>query len=184
MLSSRYLHRIDADPFEGCPGVFAAADYRRPDAWRYLCSYADGKRHKPRIFALLRQHGQPEDPGAWDLHHVVEGQHAADIDFAGRLDVLYKQELPCVLLHKNEHVAYNQLLHVKATDELYRDVLPQAMLERARHVAAEAADRRRHPVLRARVESLRSLYRNAYRGDPVLQRVADNVFDDALRHLR
>ena len=48
--------------------------------------------------------GQPEVRGRWDLHHIVEGQHFADVDFTGSLTRLYKEALPVVLIHKDEHV--------------------------------------------------------------------------------
>jgi hypothetical protein len=184
MLPRRYLQGIAVDSFEGCPGVFAAPDYRSPHSWRYLSSYADGKRHKVRIFALLKQHGQSEVQGEWDLHHVVEGQHFADVDFAGRLNALYRDELPCVLIHRNEHVAYNQVLHIRETDEMFRDRLPKDLLERSQRAAAEAKDRRQHPELRIRVQRLKTLYRSAYTGDPVLQKIASNVLDEAMLQLR
>lgn len=182
MLPRKYLQGLDVDPFEGCAGVFATPN-PRSRGWRYISSYADGKRHKPRIFALLKQHGQPEIAAEWELHHVVEGQHFADVDFTGRLATLYEAELPCVLIHRNEHVAYNQLLHIKATDEMFRDRLPRDLLERSRQSAADAKDRRKHAELRARVLKLKDLYRNAYQGDAVLQKIADNVLSEALLKL-
>jgi hypothetical protein len=184
MLPPKYLQGIRVDPFDGCPGVFAAPDHRNPRSWRYLCSYADGNRHKVRIFALLEQHGQKEDAGAWELHHVVERQHFADVDFGARLPELYRHALPCVLIHRTEHGAYNRLLHIRATDEMFRDRLPRDLLERS-HAAADAAgDPRQHPVLRQRVLRLKALYRDTYQGDPVLQRIAANVLDDTLQKLR
>ncbi|QXD15923.1 hypothetical protein GQ464_002955 [Rhodocaloribacter litoris] len=114
---------------------------------------------------------------------IGEGQHFADVDFTGELERLYREVLPCVLLHKDEHIAYNQVLHTGATDELFRDALPDDLLERSRRAAAEAGDRSKHPVLRQRVQRLRALYWNAYTGDPVLQRIAVNVLDDVLARL-
>ncbi len=183
MSLSRYLHGLQTDPFEGCVGIFVA-DHYRAGSYRYLTTYADGKRHKARIFDLLKRYGQIESRGRWDLHHVVEGQHFADIDFTGELPTLYKNALPCVLIERNEHIAYNQLLHVRETDELFRERLPSDMLQRSAHVAALARDRREHGTLRLQVQKLRQLYRRAYEGDHVLQKVADNVFDVALAQLR
>ena len=65
--------------------------------------------------------GQQEAQKTWEWHHIVEGQHFADVDFTGRLPSLYADELPCVLISKEEHLAYNRVLHVRETDELYRD---------------------------------------------------------------
>lgn len=183
MLPSRYLHGIPVQPFEGCEGVFAAPHHRNPLHYRYLCSYRDGKRHKGRIFELLHRYGQPESSEEWDLHHVVEGQHAADVDFGGRIAVLYENELPCVLIHKDEHTAYNRLLHIRATDVIFRDVLPRDLDRRSQDAVASARDRRRHPQLRLRINNLAALYRSVYAGDSVLQQVAHNVFRDALAQL-
>lgn len=183
MSLSRYLQGLEIDPFEGCIGIFVA-EHHRGGGYRYLSTYADGKRHKARIFDLLKRYGQPESRGRWDLHHVVEGQDFANIDFTGQLPTLYQNALPCVLIERNEHIAYNQLLHVKETDELFRERLSPGMLQRSAQVAALARDRREHAKLRLQVQKLRQLYRRAYEGDHVLQKVADNVFDVALTQLR
>jgi hypothetical protein len=186
MFRDRYLRGLEADPFEGAPGVFAVAHARRAGAYRYFSTYAAGRAHKRHIFDLLTAHTPATSPDRWvarewDLHHVVEGQDFASIDFRGRLAAVYRDELPCVLLDKKEHHAYNSLLHSGPTDELYRDgALPAAMLARSQTVAAEYRTPARRPALRARVQALAELYRNAYAGDPVLQRVARNVFDEAL----
>jgi hypothetical protein len=184
MLPTRYLRGVPATPFEGAPGVFAAPHSRHPGSYRYLSSYRDGQAHKPRIFGLLARYGQPEAREEWDLHHVVEGQHFADIDFRGQLAALYADQLPVVLIHKPEHRAYNRLLHSRETDELFRDALPREMVRRSQETAAAFRDRNRHDELRARVQELAALYRGAYDGDRVLQRVAQNVFDEALGQLR
>jgi hypothetical protein len=129
--------------------------------------------------------GQKESPGTWEFHHVVEGQHYADIDFSGRLATLYTEELPCVLIAKEEHLAYNRLLHIRETDELYRDVgLPADLPARSRAAAAAARNRVNHTRLRMQVEDLIRLYRSAYSGDPVLQTIAENVLRDARTFLR
>ncbi len=179
MMPRRFVQGLDADDFD-MPGVFGVAHARAPGSWRILCSYADGRRHKARIFRNLEQAGQRESRGKWDWHHVVEGQHYADIDFLGRLERMYDAELPCVLIHRDEHVAYNQLLHTRATDELHRaSGLPRAMRERAAETAAAARDRSRHPALRTRLAELQRLYLRVYQGDPVLQAVARNVLAEA-----
>ena len=184
MLPSRYLTGVRATQLEDFPGVFAAADYRSSSSSRFVCSYDDGRRHKLRLFQFLARLGQREARAEWDLHHVVEGQHFADIDFAGRIRTAYAQELPVVLIHKNEHVAYNQLLHVSATDEMFRDALPDDLVQRSRAAAASAARPAERAALRARVARLAQLYDGAYAGDAILQRIARNVLDDALLLLR
>jgi hypothetical protein len=175
------LNAIDGDR----PGVYGVRHARQPASWRIICSYEDGIRHKSALFGAMAAGGQAEAAGRWEWHHVVERQHYADIDFDGRLEVLYRSELPCVLLINTEHRAYNRLLHITETDELHRDHnLPADLLVRSRTVAAAARNLNQHPALRARVSALRQLYRDAYEGDPVLIRIADNVFDDAQRKLR
>jgi hypothetical protein len=88
------------------------------------------------------------------------------------------------LIAKEEHLAYNSVLHIKQTDELYREPgLPRDVQERAAAAAAAAQRPAEHPGLRQRAEGLRLLYRRAYRGDPVLTTIADNVIDDALERL-
>ena len=184
MLPKKYIKGVDYDPFEGLPGVYATPHYKQTRSWRYVCSYSDGKRHKQRIFELLAKYGQPEARGDWDLHHVVEGQHFADVDFGGRLSVMYQEELPVVLIHKPEHHTYNQLLHISETDELFRDQLPSALIVRSNAARAAAGDPTQREVLRQRVARLTLLYQQAYAGDFVLQRISRNVFDDALTVLQ
>ena len=183
MLPKKYMNGVDYDPFEGLPGVFATPHYKQTHSWRYVCSYSDGKRHKARIFELLAKYGQPEARGDWDLHHVVEGQHFADVDFGGRLGVMYQEELPVVLIHKPEHHTYNQLLHITETDELFRDQLPSALLLRSKSAQTAAMDPAQRGTLERRVQQLALLYQQAYAGDFVLQRISRNVFDDALQVL-
>jgi hypothetical protein len=183
MLPAAYLRGLRSDPFQGCAGVFALPHHKQPGSWRYVSSYRDGKAHKARIFQLLAQHGQREEPGQWDLHHIVEGQHFADVDFSGELDRVYQEELPVVLIHKHEHIAYNQVLHIRETDELYRDVLPKDMRDRAAATHAAAGNRANHGDLRARTQRLMTLYQRAYADDNVLSTIAGNVFRQALQRL-
>lgn len=184
MLPRKYLSGLDADDFD-IPGVFGIPHARQSGSWRLVCSYADGQRHKARLFANLKSAGQSEARGSWEFHHIVEGQHFADVDFSGRLATLYREELPCVLIAKEEHLAYNRLLHIRETDELYRDRgLPAELLKRSTAARAAAGQRGRHAELRARVAELRRLYANAYAGDQVLVTIANNVLADTLTQLR
>lgn len=183
MLPLRYLDALDADDFEGCPGLFALPHHKQEGAWRYVGSYQDAKRHKKKVFELLKRHGQREDPARWDLHHIVEGQHFADVDFTGGLARLYEEELPVVLIHKDEHIAYNQLLHIRETDELFRGDLPSDMRERAAATHRAALDPSNHGEMRARVFRLQSLYGQAYADDGVLSRIAQNVLRVQLQRL-
>lgn len=152
---------------------------------RYICTYEDGKRYKGKIFDLLKKHGQTEVRKTWDLHHIVEGQHYADIDFMGRLEIAYKKELPCVLIANEEHRALNSLLHCKETDELWRDIaLPSNLKERSRATAKAARDRSNTSALKKRLREIRNLYINAYSGRPILRQIAMNVIADADHKLR
>lgn len=183
MVPRRFLAGLDANDFD-IPGVFGIPHGRKPGSWRIICSYADGKRHKERLFAQLAGGGQTEARGTWEFHHIVEGQHYADVDFSGRLASLYLEELPCVLISKEEHLAYNRLLHIRETDELYREQgLPTALRERSATAAAAARQRTNHPGLRKQVEALARLYRDAYEGDQVLVTVSRNVLGDVLTFL-
>lgn len=209
MMSRKYLRGLDVSESH-LPGVFAIPHARAADSWRLVCSYADGKRYKERLFADMRathdlihsyrlergmsrasaavhtrQLTDIQSKGTWEWHHVVEGQHFADVDFNGQLPVLYESDLPCVLIAKEEHTAYNRLLHTSETDELFRDAgLPAKLREGSAATAMAARNRQNHPKLRRRVEELRQLYRNAYAGDRVLTSIADNVFNEALTNLR
>jgi hypothetical protein len=179
MLPNKYLLGVRATQFEMFPGVFATPPHRHPTSSRFICSYADGQRYKAQLFAFFSRAGQTEARGQWDLHHIVEGQHFADIDFSGRLQALYKDGLPVVLIQKNEHVAYNMLLHIAATDEMFRDSLPADLVLRSQAAAAAAKQPNQRGALRERVDNLIELYTLAYQGDPVLTRIALNVLNDA-----
>lgn len=184
MVPHRYLRGLDAGDYD-IRGVYGIRHSGKPGSWRMVCSYADGKRHKARLFANMAAMGQAEARKSWEWHHVVEAQHFADVDFTGRLPVLYSEELPCVLISREEHTAYNRLLHIRETDELYRDTgLPADLRRRSAAVALAARDRANHPTLRKRIGELQQLYRNAYAGDRVLTTIAMNVLEDTSTHLR
>lgn len=183
MIPRSYLRGLDADDLD-IKGVYGIPHARIAGSWRIVCSYADGKRHKVRLFENMKRAGQREPRGGWEWHHIVEGQHFADVDFAGRLAKLYADELPCVLIAKEEHLLYNRLLHIRETDELYRAAgLPADLRKRSAEAAAAARDRKRHGELQAQVRELEHLYRNAYAGDRVLTTIAINVLEDNLRQL-
>ncbi|MDQ6611263.1 MAG: hypothetical protein M3Y64_02430 [Gemmatimonadota bacterium] len=184
MIPKKYLAGVDADDFD-TPGIFGARHSRKPGSWRIICSYADGKRHKAKIFAKLAAAGQAEAKHSWEFHHIVEGQHYADVDFTGRLAQLYADELPCVLIAKEEHLAYNRVLHISETDELYREHgLPRKLQACSAAAFAEAKVRSNHPRLRLRVSAMLRLYHDLYAGDPVLDTIAKNVLNDTLTGLR
>ena len=103
MMPKRYVEKLDASEGD-LPGLYGIEHARKPGSWRFVCSYADAKRYKQVIFDRLRKAGQPEAAKTWEWHHVVEGQHFADIDFAGEFSRAYLDELPCVLIAKEEHL--------------------------------------------------------------------------------
>ena len=180
MIPQKYLRGLDArGPVRG---VYSIPHSRRAGAWRTVSSYEDGLRYKKHMFDAM---GQAESQASWDWHHVVEGQHFADVDFSGQLAQLYKQQLPCVLIAREEHLAYNMLLHIRETDELFRDTgLPADLRERSAHAALEGRVKTNHPTLRLRVANLKRQYQYAYAGDHVLITIAENVLDDVLNDLR
>jgi hypothetical protein len=183
MIPPIYLQGLDANDFD-IRGVYGIRHARIPGSWRIICSYSDGKRHKARLFAQMAGAGQADSKKTWEWHHIVEGQHFADVDFAGRLPVMYAEELPCVLIAREEHVAYNRLLHIGETDELYRDAgLPATLRQRSASTAIAARDKTTHAALRARVVQLQQLYRDAYAGDQVLATIARNVLQQAQAQL-
>src|SRR5512147_2326358 len=144
MVPRKYLRGLDADDFD-IRGVYGVRHARVPDSWRIVCSYADGKRHKGRLFANMAAMGQREQRRSWEWHHVVEGQHFADVDFTGQLASLYLEQLPCVLIAREEHTAYNRILHIRETDELYRDTdLPKDLRDRSAAAALAARNPAQH----------------------------------------
>lgn len=178
-MNSKYLAGIYHKQFEMIDGFYVAHHYRNPNHSRFISSYNNGKYQKRRLFNCMRMFGQDEIEKDWELHHIVEGQHFADIDFSGRLKKMYAEELPCVFIHKIEHRAYNSLLHVKETGELYRDELPKDMLQRSHQAVVSAADKSKKRELLTRIRKLENLYLDAYSGDPIFQRIAQNVFSEA-----
>jgi hypothetical protein len=184
MILSNYLFGLDANDWD-TPGIFGIQDARRSGNWRILCSYTDGKYHKQTLFAKLAPAGQQESAKTWQLHHVVERQHYADIDFAGQLLDFYYNKLPCVLLSQEEHRAYNGLLHCRETTDLFRDEsLPIEVIKRAEKTTFEAKDPSQHNRLLRRAEQIQLLYENAYDGDCVLATVARNVINFAVGALK
>ena len=176
MLSASYLQGLDTVEFT-IPGIYYVRHSRRPDSFRILSTHRDGTRNKGQLFAQLAADGQIEKPGTWEFHHVVEGQHFADIDHLGQLPGIYKDGLPCVLLAQEEHRAYNSLLHSGAADELFRSSSPHIPLARTSSPALQSGTRSRSDAFRLRIDDLRLMYRSAYDGDLVLQTIASNVLD-------
>ena len=184
MIPPTYLQGLDANDFD-IRGVYGIRHARMSGSWRIVCSYSDGKRHKVQLFARMAGAGQAEARKTWEWHHIVEGQHFAEVDFAGRLPMMYAEELPCVLIAREEHMAYNRLLHSGETDELYRDAgLPATLRQRSAQTAIAARDKTQHAALRSRLGQLQQLYRDAYAGDQVLATIARNILQHAQAQLR
>lgn len=184
MLNLSYLSSLPYQQVDSFPGFFAVADHRRPDSSRFICTYSDGKRHKQNFFLFLGKLGQLETSAEWELHHIVEGRHYADVDFRGELTMLYEDVLPCVLIHRSEHELYSRLASIRATKELYlTSGLSNDMNVRSTQVAQEAGSIQNRAALEKRLEKLISLYRHAYEGDYVLQKIALNVLADAAEKL-
>jgi hypothetical protein len=206
MYADRYLKHVAAFPVDlldldgpaAFDGIYAAHHHRQPGSVRLLGTYdALTGRNKQRLFAWLRRHGMvprtlPTD--AWEAHHVVEATHYADIDFRGRLQhaggshaesAFYLRELPCVLIDAEEHGAYTRLFRTSATRLLYREhagtggTLERSLRARRRGRAADQRD-----ALARQIDLLAQCYADTYAGDPVLSRVAANVFAEARAWLR
>lgn len=185
MFNLSYFGSLAYTPYDLLPGLYTIADHRERGSTRWICTYADGQRHKAALFGLMRRLGQNEQAADWDIHHIVEGHHYADIDFRGELERLYKNQLPCVFLHRREeHTLYTRLARTGAVSELFRgNGLPRGAAERSRAAALQARDPRNRTMLRKRVEDLRGYYKGVYMGDPVLSMIADKVLDEALTRL-
>jgi len=185
MFNLSYFGPLQYTPYDLLPGLYTVADHRNRDSTRWICTYADGQRHKTALFALMRRMGQNEQPSDWDIHHIVEGHHFADIDFRAELDRMYQNQLPCVFIHRREeHTLYTRLARTGAVSQLFRGQgMPRTAAERSKSVANEARDPRNRTALRKRVEDLRSFYKGVYMGDPVLTTIANNVLDEALKKL-
>lgn len=185
MFNLSYFGSLPYTPYDLLPGLYTVADHRNRNSTRWLCTYADGQRHKTALFGLMRRLGQNEQPAEWDIHHIVEGHHYADIDFRGELERTYQHQLPCVFLHRREeHTLYSRLARTGAVSELFRGQgLPRKAVDRSKAVALEAKDPRNRAMLRKRVEDLRSYYKGVYMGDTVLSMIANNVLDEALTKL-
>jgi hypothetical protein len=192
MLSPRFLTGADAvryDDWPGVPdrlpGIFVARASVRAGGLRFLGTFQDLETSKTRILAFGAGGPKGRAPvgaaGSWHIHHVVERQDFAHVDFSGALvsdpDGTYRRFLPCVLLDELEHVkAYNTLLHSGAMAELHRPGAPGSSARRAQEAKAAAADRARRQELLERVARLERAYRQAYAGEPVLARIAQNLF--------
>lgn len=178
-MPAEYLSGLQYTPAES-PGIYQTAHHHQAGAYRIIGSYADLQRFKESMAGALTAFRN--ERGDWQIHHIVEGRHFADLDFEGRLADLYTFELPCVLIHqRTEHELFSRIQSTKATDELYREwALSGDSAERSRQAKQAAADRRTHAQLRRQIEDYKRLYSALYSNDHVLRRIALNVFNKAL----
>ena len=156
---------------------------------RFLCSYHMGNVHKKEILeigkVLMENPEWLDDPGKWHLHHIVEQQHYANIDFDGSLKYRYDEVLPCVLIHNpTEHSLYTRMARIRPTMEFFNGIgAPRRMDLRAKQAQemGQSADGRKEMELKIR--ELWKWYNDLYRGDHILQKISGNVFKEALERL-
>ena len=165
------------------PGVFTVDDYRGAHSTRFVGSYDDLRASKQRIFALAfavsRQRERATD---WQVHHIVERRHLADVDVLGTLAHAYEAELPCVLIHNDtEHKSYTSTLGSREGTALFRSGLPRRLEDRSALAQRRFATTDGRNSLRVRARLLGEMYDNHYEGDPPLQRIARNVWGAVLQ---
>lgn len=154
-----YLSGLHWELFEGINGVYVTNHHIR--GWRYFSTHSNGKLRKEAIFQKLANGGMKENPGSWDWHHVVEGNHLAPLFTPSAYKRLYDNEWPTVLLHSaEEHKILNSLFRSKGT-----------LLGLEKSDALMVPGRNRNEYL----STLLSRYHDAYSGDPILQQAARNV---------
>ncbi len=184
MLNNIYLQGLSYTTFEQFPGIYATGDYRDEGSSRFICTYEDGQRHKEDLFDLLNRMHLGLLPHEWELHHIVEGRHFADIDFKGNLQLMYDSELPCVLIHSNEHALYTRIASIRATAELFLDREQSGTREnRSRQTQLAAANVQKRNRLIQRLDRLTKFYNGVYAGDEMMQTIAFNVIKEARKNI-
>ncbi len=174
----------------GLPGIYLVQDHRNKNSSRVLGTYYDLKLNKATLFETMRVFGQEEDPKEWQMHHIVERQHFADVDIRGLLSMYYWHDLPCVMIHNgSEHDAYNRLMRTKESKNHflpYRASAPKRQADRSIAISNKYEDAMAkggrakaefRSELKDRLTRLASLYDSFYLGDPVLGTIASNVFN-------
>jgi hypothetical protein len=124
------------------------------NAYYYISTYKTLGNRKEYFFRLLSDH-QKEVKREWELHHIVESQHLKPFYTDAQILYLYNNVWPCILIHKEEHYAYNSLLHSKETKLLFgiNSNMPKSSL----------------------LNNVASMYREAYQGNYILSKIAENV---------
>jgi hypothetical protein len=190
-LKPEYLKGVNRGIILEIGGWLCFRHHAQPGQHRFVMTYADGQAKKASVFSLLKAFGVNRlVPSEWDLHHIVEGRHFADLDFRGEYTTMYAQELPCILLHRqSEHSLYTVLAGIKATKELYLDKISGDSEARASQtctlfstIKGSRDDKWRGEqldILRQRLANMRKLYGNTYSGDPLMRQIAKNVLDVA-----
>ena len=155
----KYLSGIDWDTFGGIPGIYVTSHHLR--GYRYFSNYKNGEARKQLIFQKLTEGGVKENRSDWDWHHVVEGNHLRPLFTSQEYSRLYDFEWATVLMHSaEEHKVLNSLFRSKGTSD---------GLAKAEDEPLKGSDRATY------IGTLKSRYQSIYLGDPVLQRVAQNV---------
>ena len=160
--AKQFLEDIRYHQLDMFPGVFFIERPGRPDSSYVISTYERLKRQraKKEFFAFLGQFGQDENRAKWDLHHIVERQHLEPFYGPAALAHNYQSVWPVVLVFgTEEHWAYNQTLHNRESEIIYG-------------LQANAGNTREKRALLRRTEEM---YRNTYRGNPVLRSIAANV---------
>ncbi len=178
----RYLHGVPfGETFMN--GVFTVDDYRGAHSTRFVGSYNDLRASKGRILALALAVSRQRERGQdWQVHHIVERMHLADVDVRGTLAHAYEEELPCVLIHNHtEHKSYTSTLGSREGTELFRSGLPRRLKDRSALAQQQFGKPDARKNLRQRARLLSEMYDNHYEGDQPLQLIARNVWNEVLR---
>lgn len=162
IFSYTYLEGLNYQTLYFFPGVYFVQHPTKINSSYVISSYSHlgSQQNKKAFFKLLEKFGQKEIRGDWTLHHIVEKQHLKSFYSAADVDFFYKNVWPVVLIHeKEEHWAYNQILHRKETETIYN---PK---DKASNLKAK----------QERLGRVRNLYKDTYKDNFVLRTIAMNV---------
>lgn len=162
LFTYRYLAGLQYHDLSTFPGVYETNHPTKAGSYYFISSYSNFKTRKQAFFDFMSRHGQPEIKRSWELHHVVEKQHLEALFEPADLAFAYNYLWPVVLIHKDEHTAYNSLLHIKETPLLY-GVKPGKITPKVRQDT---------------IANIGALYRDTYRSNHVLSVIAANVVKD------
>jgi hypothetical protein len=171
-LNPEYLFAIHRKPSESIPNVEILS--KASEVW-YAGSYntvasSSFKPYKTQIVNLTNtiknRDTRIED---WDWHHVVESQHIALITVNGNLeqDVFYG--MPTILIHKPEHRFFSR----NSNNNNFKQLVG-IIDEIGKKKAVDAGDLF---SIKNQISNFRMMYNNLYVGYPILQNIANNVFN-------